>query len=543
MSLASFDAATAAETGWITYNASDSGLANNNVKSIAIDSSGNKWFGTYGYGVSKYNGINWTTYNTSNSGLPGNYITSMAVDSSDNKWFGTHSGGYGVSKFDGTNWTTYNRSNSGLGEDEVFSIAMDSSSNMWFGTYGGVSKFDGTNWTTYGVSGEYVSAIAKDNSGNMWFGAWDWIGVSKFDGTNWTRYETSNNIGSYVNSIAKDSSGNMWFGTNDGGVSKFDGTNWTIYNTSNSGLINDYVTSIAVDSGSEWFGTWGGISKFDGTNWTIYTSTNSGLVDNYITSIAIDSSDNKWFGTYDGVLMFSVGTITISSTSDTYVSSGTEYGLVSVQVPAGAFTDNVTLIITTTVPPVTDRATIKVTGVGLDISNDKGLQPLKGLTLTVNYRDSDVVGYDESKLVLGRYDETNKRWIALPSTVYPDQNKVVGTTNHLSRFALIQLVPSADLSMVHVYPNPYKPSDAQFGDTSFGTGIVFSGLTAQAHIRIYNIAGELVKSMDETTGNGTCLWDTKNKKGSKVASGVYIYLITNPADGSQKAHGKFAVIR
>jgi len=104
-------------------------------------------------------------------------------------------------------------------------------------------------------------------------------------------------------------------------------------------------------------------------------------------------------------------------------------------------------------------------------------------------------------------------------------------------------VPSANLGTVHVYPNPYKPADTKFGDTVLGAGIVFAGLTAQAHIRIYTVTGGLVKSLDETTGNGVCVWDTKNKKGSKVASGVYIYLITNPADDSQKANGKFAIIR
>jgi hypothetical protein len=31
---------------WITYDTSNSGLADNEVRAIAIDASGNKWFGT-----------------------------------------------------------------------------------------------------------------------------------------------------------------------------------------------------------------------------------------------------------------------------------------------------------------------------------------------------------------------------------------------------------------------------------------------------------------------------------------------------------------
>jgi len=54
------------------------------------------WFGTYGGGVSKYNGAQWTTYNTTN-GLADNNVTSIAFDILGNKWFGTYKG---VSKFD-----------------------------------------------------------------------------------------------------------------------------------------------------------------------------------------------------------------------------------------------------------------------------------------------------------------------------------------------------------------------------------------------------------------------------------------------------------
>jgi ligand-binding sensor domain-containing protein len=106
---------------WTTYNTSNSGLVDNFVMAIAIDSSGNKWFGTYN-GVSKFDGTNWTTYNTSNSGLAHNFVKGIAIDASGNKWLGTYDG---VSKFDGTNWTTYDTSNSGLADHQVTAIAIE----------------------------------------------------------------------------------------------------------------------------------------------------------------------------------------------------------------------------------------------------------------------------------------------------------------------------------------------------------------------------------------------------------------------------------
>ena len=57
--------------------------------SLAIDGSGNKWIGTDGGGLAKYDGTNWTVYNTSNSGLPDNRVHSIAIDGSGNKWIGT----------------------------------------------------------------------------------------------------------------------------------------------------------------------------------------------------------------------------------------------------------------------------------------------------------------------------------------------------------------------------------------------------------------------------------------------------------------------
>ena len=135
------------------YDKSNSGLPDNDVRSIAIDGSGNVWIGTCG-GLAKYDGTNWTTYTTSNSGLPDNQVMSIAIDRSDNKWIGCYTDwtgiyGGGLVKFDGTNWTIYNPSNSGLLSNFTSSIAIDDNDNEWLGTDSGLVRFDGTNWKTY----------------------------------------------------------------------------------------------------------------------------------------------------------------------------------------------------------------------------------------------------------------------------------------------------------------------------------------------------------------------------------------------------------
>ena len=313
----------AAAQKWTTYTVAN-GLASNSVISVAIDAQSNKWFGTQGSGVSKFDGVQWTTYNISNSDLAGknglgNYVGAIAVDLEGSKWFGGGTmGNYGVSKFAGTTWTTYTNVN-GLAGNYVTAIAVDKQGNKWFGTQGnGVSKYDGTTWTNFTVSngliGNWVNAIAIDKQGNKWFGARTYDthglipsgGVSKFNDTNWTNYDTSKGLaGIFVSSIAFDGQGNKWFGTYGGGVSKFDGTTWTSYTTKN-GLVSNKVIAVAIDrQGNKWFGTEGsGASRFDNTTWTTY-STASGsagncLAGNVVYGIAIDNLGNKWFGTSDG---------------------------------------------------------------------------------------------------------------------------------------------------------------------------------------------------------------------------------------------------
>ena len=120
---------------YIKFTSAD-GLVDNVVLSIAIDSEGNKWFGTSG-GVNKFDGTNWTTF-TTNDGLAYNSVDLIVIDPEDNKWFGYGYHGKGVSKYDGTNWTTYTESD-GLIDDRVLSIGIDSKGNKWFGARAGLS--------------------------------------------------------------------------------------------------------------------------------------------------------------------------------------------------------------------------------------------------------------------------------------------------------------------------------------------------------------------------------------------------------------------
>ena len=86
------------------YFVTKDGPARNGVEAILQDGDGNLWFGTYGGGVSRYDGASWQTF-TIEDGLADTYVMCILQDRDGNLWFGTDGGG--VSRYDGTSWQTF----------------------------------------------------------------------------------------------------------------------------------------------------------------------------------------------------------------------------------------------------------------------------------------------------------------------------------------------------------------------------------------------------------------------------------------------------
>ncbi|VAX33842.1 hypothetical protein MNBD_NITROSPIRAE01-1283 [hydrothermal vent metagenome] len=110
----------------------------NYVVSSAIGPKGYKWFGTWGSGLSRFDGKTFLNF-TTKDGLAGNIINAIEVDASGMMWIGTNKG---VSRFDGQHFTNFTKQEGLLG-DYVFAIAIDPDGHKWFGTFGGVSRYTG----------------------------------------------------------------------------------------------------------------------------------------------------------------------------------------------------------------------------------------------------------------------------------------------------------------------------------------------------------------------------------------------------------------
>jgi len=101
-----------------------------------------------------------------------------------------------------------------------------------------------------------------------------------------------------------------------------------------------------------------------------------------------------------------------------------------------------------------------------------------------------------------------------------------------SAAADITLLGAANTSQVNVYPNPWK--------ASLGVSYMkFDSLPTGSTIKIYTVSGHWIKTL--SASGGSAPWDLTNDSGEKVASGIYLYLITDPQ--GDKINGKAIVIR
>lgn len=100
-----------------------------------------------------------------------NYVFDLVVANDDTVWAGTWGGG--VSHYDGKTWTNYTVKD-GLAGNIVYSVAQDNTGGLWFGTNGGLSHFDGKNWYGYtstdGLLDNNIYSIQPASDGNVWVG-------------------------------------------------------------------------------------------------------------------------------------------------------------------------------------------------------------------------------------------------------------------------------------------------------------------------------------------------------------------------------------
>ncbi len=99
-----------------------------------------------------------------------------------------------------------------------------------------------------------------------------------------------------------------------------------------------------------------------------------------------------------------------------------------------------------------------------------------------------------------------------------------------------------EMNKIKVVPNPYYASH-QLQQDAFDSYVTFTNLPAKCKIRIFNLAGDMIRTIEHDNmgiiDNSSTRWDLKNHAGIPVASGMYIAHIE--AEGIGEKVVKFAI--
>ena len=233
---------------------------------------------------------------------------------------------------------------------------------------------------------------------------------------------------------------------------------------------------------------------------------NGNIPRNSIRSLAFDNQNRLWIGTPRGLrVLFNVGGF----------------------FEEGAQIDAQPIIILEDGVPQELLFELFITDIEVDGSNNKWISTA---TSGVFYLSSN------GQETLLRFTKDNS---PLPSNNVQDiaidsfSGKVYfATVNGLVAFNGTSTAPRDNLEEVYAFPNPVRPE--------FSGNVTIDGLTADANVKITDIEGNLV--FEQTSEGGSVLWDTTAFGQYKVASGVYLVLISSE-DGLETKVTKIMVIR
>jgi ligand-binding sensor domain-containing protein len=106
----------------------------NYIVALEVARDGTVWAGTWGGGLTVWDGQKWTNY-SSIEGLPGNHVFMLHQDGKGQMWIGTNRG---LALWQGGKFKTMTTAD-GLFDNNIFSMATQADGGMWIGSYGGVA--------------------------------------------------------------------------------------------------------------------------------------------------------------------------------------------------------------------------------------------------------------------------------------------------------------------------------------------------------------------------------------------------------------------
>lgn len=279
---------------------------------MALDSNGNRWFGTDRGLAFLSQGLSWEQFTQSSTGgsLPSDTIRCIEVDPFGDVWIGTSGG---LVKYVKGSWEVYTAENTreGLPSSNIYSIHIVDADTRWIGTDKGFAELKGSIWTTY--TGQKISGIIQIPT----ITALQWEGKSKlWIGTPAGLFQLDRNVitqkfqnlpqklhNQYITRLTLSSEGNLWIGTQNGY------SIWAKNNLENfpmgsrEHVLGDIVYDIRQGFGDVWIGYKGGLARFSDGTWQTWDRSKSdgGLLSIRVHTLLPEKKGEVWIGTRQGI--------------------------------------------------------------------------------------------------------------------------------------------------------------------------------------------------------------------------------------------------
>lgn len=320
-----------------------------------------------------------------------------------------------------------------------------------------------------------------------------------------------------------DSRNNLWM-TNIGGqneLKKFSNGSWSEFDISAAKpAISFGLTEIAIDRGNTlWIGTRGdGIVAFNENGNRVRglstQATQGSLPNSRVESVAVDSDNRIWIGTISGLVVFN----NASGVFDSDIVDAQPIIILDDGIPRRLLGDQIVTSI------VVDGANNKWFGTdngGVVYTNPNGQTTLANFSSENSPLPSD-------RIVKIAVDESTGK------VFFATDKGIVAYNSNVAPFGDV-------LGEVYAYPNPVR----KFHETVTIDGRNGTNLPKGTNVKIIDIAGNLVHETNVVEGQelqgGKVVWDKTNLAGRKVASGIYIVLLSNE-DATETSTTKIAII-
>jgi hypothetical protein len=160
------------------------------------------------------------------------------------------------------------------------------------------------------------------------------------------------------------------------------------------------------------------------------------------------------------------------------------------------------------------------------------------------YTDTDVIRGEAYHYAVTAVDDGSQN----TDGIFPGQQLESSKYANRSEIAAYAFEPgSGDARAVRIVPNPYLVRAGEFNFTGEDNKLMFVNLPPYCTLRIYTVTGDLIRTIEHTSGSADETWDQVTESNQLIASGVYILQVDNARDiNDQPVEGaieKFVIIR